>query len=115
MSPLETISHADTSFMVIAFQIAREDTISRMFTFLVIMCVFHTGQPLSVEDVKRFPIEMPGAAVERPETYLCTTVRLDTNTTHWLTGYEPGAEQRTAHHMILYGCREPGRREKLFR
>ena len=53
--------------------------------------------------------------MKRPETYLCTTVRLDTNTTHWITGYEPGAEQRTAHHMILYGCREPGRREKLFR
>ena len=88
----------------------------RMWRSLVlILCISDPGSPLSIQDVKKFPIEMPGARVERPETYLCTTVRLDTNTTHWVLGYEPGAEQRTAHHMILYGCREPGRREQLFR
>ena len=69
----------------------------------------------SSEERGEFELRMPNSKPQEPETYLCTTVRLDTNTTHWITGYEPGAEQRTAHHMILYGCREPGRREKLFR
>ena len=42
-------------------------------------------------------------------------VRLDTNTTHYIVGFSPAAEQRTAHHMLLFGCREPGQRESLFR
>ena len=42
-------------------------------------------------------------------------MRLDTNTTHYIVGFSPAAEQRTAHHMLLFGCREPGQRESLFR
>ena len=40
---------------------------------------------------------------------------MDTNTTHYILGFSPAAEQRTAHHMLLFGCREPGQRESLFR
>ena len=41
--------------------------------------------------------------------------RLDLNTTNYITGFSPHANQRTAHHMLLFGCEEPGRREEVFR
>jgi hypothetical protein len=33
----------------------------------------------------------------------------------YLVGYEPRAEQETAHHMLLFGCEEPGIKESIFR
>ena len=29
--------------------------------------------------------------------------------------FDPRAEMGTAHHMLLFGCKEPGQRETLFR
>ena len=40
--------------------------------------------------------------------------RLDLNTTNFIVGFSPLAEQNTAHHMLLYGCETPGRKERLF-
>merc|ERR1719443_326614 len=62
----------------------------------------------------QFSLRMPHAKPRRPETYLCTTIRLDTNKTHYITGFDPVAEAGTAHHMLVFGCEEPGRREALF-
>ena len=61
-----------------------------------------------------FPLLMPNAKPAQPETYLCTTIRLDRNQTHYITGFSPKAEMGTAHHMLVYGCEEPGLRETLF-
>lgn len=69
---------------------------------------------LVVEDVSKFPLLMPKAQPTEPETYLCTTIRLDENQTHYVTGFEPQADMGTAHHMLLFGCKEPGQREELF-
>jgi hypothetical protein len=55
------------------------------------------------------------AQPQEPETYLCAPLRLDDNTTHYITGFDPQAEMGTAHHMLLFGCKEPGRRDPLFR
>jgi peptidylglycine monooxygenase len=52
---------------------------------------------------------MPKANPKEPETYLCTPLRLDKQNTYYITGFEPRAEKKTAHHMLLYGCKTPGR------
>ena len=91
-----------------------------MYTLLLIsiICIqIVTASPYQVENTKpvsQFSLLMPHAKPTEPETYLCTTIRLDENTTHYITGFNPQAEMDTAHHMLLFGCKEPGLREKLF-
>jgi len=77
------------------------------------------ASPYQVENIKQkqesqFSLLMPNAKPTQPETYLCTTIRLDKNTTNYITGFNPQAEMGTAHHMLLFGCKEPGLREPLY-
>lgn len=51
---------------------------------------------------------------QHAEAYLCTPLKLDKSTTYYITGFEPTAHMRTAHHMIIYGCRDPGRKEAIY-
>lgn len=48
------------------------------------------------------------------EAYLCTPLQLDKENTYYITGFEPTANMKTAHHMLLYGCKSPGRSEAIF-
>jgi hypothetical protein len=57
---------------------------------------------------------MPHAKPSVPETYLCTSVRLDSDETVYITGFEPVADKRTAHHMIVFGCKTPGKPDPVF-
>ena len=34
--------------------------------------------------------------------------RLDTDLTYYIVGFQPNATKATAHHMLVYGCEEPG-------
>jgi len=80
--------------------------------FLVSLAGLSHG--LRIEKTSQFPLLMPQAKPQEAETYLCTVIRLDENTTHYITGFDPRAEMGTAHHMLLFGCKEPGQRETLF-
>ena len=73
--------------------------------------------PYQVENIvktSQFSLLMPNSKPTEPETYLCTTIRLDENNTYFITGFDPQADMGTAHHMLLFGCKEPGQRETLF-
>ena len=59
-------------------------------------------------------IRMPNSKPTVPETYLCTSLKLDTTETIYVTGFEPSADKRTAHHMILFGCKSPGKPNPIF-
>ena len=59
-------------------------------------------------------IRMPNAKPQDPETYLCTPFKLEHDQTIYITGFEPKAEKKTAHHMLLFGCKTPGERDPLF-
>jgi hypothetical protein len=61
-----------------------------------------------------FEIHMPNAKPQDPETYLCTSFQLNRNQTIYITGFEPKADRKTAHHMLLFGCKTPGKRDPLF-
>jgi len=52
-------------------------------------------------------IKMPGVKPTRPDTYLCTSVKLGDKPTK-VIGYDPLAKMDTAHHMLLYSCGTPG-------
>jgi len=41
--------------------------------------------------------------------------RLTIPTIFCLVGFEPQAEEYRAHHMLLYGCKQPGEKEPIFR
>jgi len=42
------------------------------------------------------------------ETYICTPIMMDTELTHYIVGFRPNATKMTAHHMLVFGCEEPG-------
>ena len=54
---------------------------------------------------------MPKAKPSQAESYLCTPIRLDTEDTYSVVGFRPNATKMTAHHMLIYGCEEPGQRK----
>ena len=62
----------------------------------------------------KLEIEIPGAKPDQPETYLCTPFKLDRDATQFITAFEPKADKATAHHMLLFGCKTPGKRDPIF-
>ena len=45
----------------------------------------------SSEERGQFELRMPQSKPKEPETYLCTTIRLDENNTYFVTGFDPKA------------------------
>ena len=39
---------------------------------------------------------------------------LITNRTIYITGFEPAADKKTAHHMLIVGCKTPGKYEPIY-
>merc|ERR1711931_145513 len=62
----------------------------------------------SVVVTEEFPLLMPKVKPSLAETYLCTPIRMDTELTYSIVGFRPNATKMTAHHMLIYGCMEPG-------
>lgn len=44
-------------------------------SLISLLLVIATVSSLSVENVDKFPIQMPSVKPKLPETYLCTTIR----------------------------------------
>jgi len=65
-------------------------------------------------NLEEFPLLMPKSKPSLAETYLCTPIRLDTDLTYYVVGFKPNATKMTAHHMLVYGCEEPGAKEPLW-
>ena len=51
---------------------------------------------------------MPRVVPTIAESYICTPIRMDTEDTYYIVGFKPNATKMTAHHMLIYGCEEPG-------
>jgi peptidylglycine monooxygenase len=67
-----------------------------------------------VDAFKETPLRMPGVKVSKAETYLCHKVKLDSTEPHYLVGYNPHGDMKTAHHIIIYGCQQPGSDEDVW-
>eukprot|EP00096_Caligus_rogercresseyi_P010269 TRINITY_DN3684_c0_g1_i1.p1 TRINITY_DN3684_c0_g1~~TRINITY_DN3684_c0_g1_i1.p1 ORF type:complete len:342 (+),score=77.47 TRINITY_DN3684_c0_g1_i1:37-1062(+) len=77
---------------------------------LFLLHVFHG----SSHGAEVFPVLMPKVNPASEESYLCTPVRLSEDETFYIIGFSPNASQHTAHHMLLYGCSEPGSQEEVW-
>merc|ERR1712141_752172 len=57
---------------------------------------------------KDFPLLMPMVKPAAEESYICTPIRLSDTQTFYVNRFTPNASAHTAHHMLIYGCDEPG-------
>ncbi|CAF1362695.1 unnamed protein product, partial [Didymodactylos carnosus] len=48
------------------------------------------------------------------DEYLCTAIELNHESPIFITGFNPSATAKDAHHMLLYGCTEPGSQKKIW-
>ncbi len=83
-------------------------------TFLGRSCLAFVVDNSNQLPTREFELLMPKADPKEPETYLCTPLKLDKQNTYYIVGFEPRAEKKTAHHMLLYGCKTPGRQDPVF-
>ena len=70
--------------------------------------------PLALGDTGEFPLLMPGATPEREESYYCTPIRVNDERNYYVTGFAPNVSTHVAHHMLVYGCEEPGSEEPVW-
>jgi len=59
-------------------------------------------------------LQMPGVVPQQNESYLCTAFPLNDDTTHYVVGFEPKADMREVHHMLVFGCEMPGSEEEVW-
>jgi hypothetical protein len=76
--------------------------------------VAHLAIAKGSDDEDLFPLLMPKVHPTLVETYLCTPIRLNDAETHYVIGFKPNATMHTAHHMLIYGCEEPGSDADVF-
>ncbi len=55
-----------------------------------------------------FPLLMPKIHPSRVDDYICTPVRVAEDRTSYIVGFRPNSTHEIAHHMLIFGCEEPG-------
>ncbi len=60
------------------------------------------------KDDAEFPLLMPKIHPRHVDDYLCTPVRVSEDRTSYIVGFRPNSTHEIAHHMLIYGCEEPG-------
>ncbi|KIH56296.1 copper type II ascorbate-dependent monooxygenase domain protein [Ancylostoma duodenale] len=60
------------------------------------------------------PFEPQKTLEDFTETYVCTSVPLDPEAEHYLTGYKANVASHNAHHILLFGCEEPGSDDEVW-
>jgi peptidylglycine monooxygenase len=91
-------------------------TMARLSFIAVFLIVFSENglskivgvSEVEMEEVESTEIRMPGVSVDHNETYLCTSYPLNMVETNYIIGYEPLADMHQVHHILLFGCEEPG-------
>jgi peptidylglycine monooxygenase len=59
-------------------------------------------------------ILMPDAIANHVDDYLCTSFKMDEDKPTYITAFNPSATSKDAHHILLYGCTEPGSNKKIW-
>ncbi|CAF0944718.1 unnamed protein product [Rotaria sordida] len=57
---------------------------------------------------------MPDAVATHVDDYLCTSYEMDSDKPTYITAFNPAATSKDAHHILLYGCTEPGSHQKIW-
>ncbi|XP_050680602.1 peptidylglycine alpha-hydroxylating monooxygenase [Leptidea sinapis] len=74
---------------------------------------FYISVVISYE-VDTYDFLMPNVYPHRDELYLCTPIRIAPTQKFYIVGFKPNATMNTAHHMLLYGCTEPGSNDSVW-
>lgn len=72
----------------------------------------HVPEP-EAGKMKKHKLKMPNVAPEKPDTYLCYAYELPKEDVY-ITKFEPDADMRIAHHMLLFGCVVPYRKGEVW-
>jgi len=81
--------------------------------WLLPILLFHLSVA-APQETNSFPLLMPKVHPDVPETYLCTPVRVNTEEAYYIVGFAPNASMHTAHHILVFGCEEPGSDEPVW-
>lgn len=84
--------------------------VNQIVIFITLAAVIVTN----VGAVSKYDFLMPNVRPTKAEIYLCTPIRIAPRTSYSIVGFEPNATMHTAHHMLLYGCAEPGSNEAVW-
>ncbi|VDK72736.1 unnamed protein product [Litomosoides sigmodontis] len=59
-------------------------------------------------------LRMYGVEIVMKHSYLCTAAPFDSAIEHYIVGFKPHASMQKAHHMLLFGCSQPGSDEAVW-
>ncbi|XP_047531580.1 peptidylglycine alpha-hydroxylating monooxygenase [Vanessa atalanta] len=65
-------------------------------------------------EIDTYDFLMPNVWPNKDEVYLCTPIRIAPQKNFYVVGFKPNATMHTAHHMLLYGCSEPGSNDSVW-
>ncbi|XP_032239436.2 peptidyl-glycine alpha-amidating monooxygenase A [Nematostella vectensis] len=71
-------------------------------------------EDVDVPEDDELVIKMPGAQPDEENDYLCTAVRIKERE-KYIVHFEPQASSKVAHHMLLFGCDEPGSDQEIWK
>ncbi|KAH3837295.1 hypothetical protein DPMN_110680 [Dreissena polymorpha] len=77
---------------------------------LVVSVSVVLGAPSGVHNVTHVDYLMPEVQPKQADTYLCNPLKMGKEV-KYIIGFEPHANMAIAHHILLYGCEEPGSHE----
>jgi len=86
----------------------------RLILLCSVLYIATTPSTVAADQVEVFDLLMPNVVPPKPETYFCTPIRIDSETDYYIVGFIPNATLNTAHHMLVYGCEEPGSDEEVW-
>ncbi|XP_012944541.1 probable peptidylglycine alpha-hydroxylating monooxygenase 1 [Aplysia californica] len=74
---------------------------------VVTICVGVVHPAPTSETTETIDMLMPNVKPQTPDTYLCQSFKIE-DAHRYITGFIPNADAKIAHHILLYGCTEPG-------
>nr|QTY40896.1 venom polypeptide precursor [Doratifera vulnerans] len=83
-----------------------------VFSAVVTLTLF--AEFIYCQEIDTYSFLMPNVWPYRDELYLCTPIRISPHKSYYIVGFEPNATMHTAHHMLLYGCSEPGTNDPVW-
>lgn len=79
----------------------RRKQLVKLILGLGLLAVVSANGSDSDDGTDEFAILMPEVKPTKPETYLCTPIRVDPTQNHYIVGFNPNATMHVAHHMLV--------------
>ncbi|XP_045771025.1 peptidylglycine alpha-hydroxylating monooxygenase [Maniola jurtina] len=87
---------------------------SYKFIFSLLFTISIFGRGFFAYEIDTYDFLMPNVWPNQDELYLCTPIRIAPQKNFYVVGFKPNASMHTAHHMLVYGCSQPGSNESVW-